>query len=184
MAQRILALLLFLYGLAVAQPAPISYTVRFPAPRTHYVEVEARFPTAGQARVELMMAVWTPYVIREYAKNLEDVTARTADGHVLAIEKSRKNRWLVETGGADPVVVSYRVYCHVMGVQDNWVDDEFALLNGAPTFLTLAEHAARPHDVQSSCRPAGRPPPPVCRPCPASRTITVRPITKRWSIRP
>ena len=108
------------------------------------MEVEARVPTAGQPRVELMMAVWTPYVIREYAKNLEAVTARTADGHPLVIEKSRKNRWRVETGGADPVIVSYRVYCHVMDVQDNWVDDEFALLNGAPTFLTLGGSRGAP----------------------------------------
>ena len=100
------------------------------------------------------MAVWTPYVIREYAKNLEAVTARTADGRALAIDKSRKNRWRVETAGADPVIVSYRVYCHVMGVQDNWVDDEFALLNGAPTFLTLADHAARAHDVHVVLPPA------------------------------
>jgi predicted metalloprotease with PDZ domain len=155
MAPRTLALFLLFVSLGAAQPAAaISYTVRIPAPQTHYVEVEARVPTAGQPRVELMMAVWTPYVIREYAKNLEDVAARTADGRPLAIEKSRKNRWVVETGGADPAIVSYRVYCHVMGVQDNWVDDEFALLNGAPTFLTLSDKAARPHDVQLVLPPA------------------------------
>jgi len=149
MASRVLACFLLLIGLGAAQPpAPIYYTVRIPAPQTHYVEVEARVPTAAQPRVELMMAVWTPYVIREYARNLEAVTARTAAGRPLAIEKVRKNRWRVETGGADSVTVSYRVYCHVMGVQDNWVDGEFALLNGAPTFLTLADRAARPHDVR------------------------------------
>jgi predicted metalloprotease with PDZ domain len=149
MAAKNLALFLFFTSLATAQaPVAISYTVRIPAPRNHYVEVEASFPTGGQPRVELMMAVWTPYVIREYAKNLEAVTARTASGDALAVEKPRKNRWRVETGGADPVIVSYRVYCHVMNVQDNWVDDEFALLNGAPTFLTLADRVARPHDVR------------------------------------
>ncbi len=144
-------------ALADAQPlAPIEYTVRIAAPESHYVEVEARIPTAGQPQVELMMAVWTQYVIREYAKNLEAVTARTTGGQPLAIEKSRKNRWRIETGGADPVMVSYRVYCHVMSVQDDWVDGEFALLNGAPTFLTLAEHAARPHDVRLILPPAWR----------------------------
>ena len=142
-------------GLGAAEPpALIYYTVRIPAPQTHYVEVEARVPTGAQPRVELMMAVWTPYVIREYAKNLEAVTARTEDGRPLEIEKSRKNRWRIETGGADPAIVSYRVYCQVMGVQDNWVDDEFALLNGAPTFLTLADRAARPHDVRIVLPPA------------------------------
>ncbi len=95
-----------------------------------------------------MMAVWTQYVIREYTKNVEAVTAATVAGKPLVIQKSRKNRWRIETGGADLVVVSYRVYCHVMSVQDDWVDGEFALLNGAPTFLTLAEHTARAHDVR------------------------------------
>ncbi len=154
-ALRLSVVFLLLAALLAAQPpAPISYTVRIPAPQTHYVDVEARVPTAGQPRVELMMAVWTPYVIREYAKNLEAVTARTPEGRTLSIEKSRKNRWRVETGGADPVIVSYKVYCHVMDVQDNWVDDEFALLNGAPTFLTLTDHVPRPHEV-SVVLPAG-----------------------------
>ena len=35
---------------------PISYTVRFPAPATHYAEVEAVIPVDGRAAVELMMA--------------------------------------------------------------------------------------------------------------------------------
>jgi predicted metalloprotease with PDZ domain len=155
MVPKTLAVFLLFISLGAAQPPePIYYTVRIPAPQTHYVEVEARVPTAGQPRVELMMAVWTPYVIREYAKNLEGVTARAADGRPLAVEKSRKNRWRIETAGADPILVSYRVYCHVMGVQDNWVDDEFALLNGAPTFLTLSGAAARPHDVRIVLPPA------------------------------
>lgn len=156
MLPKTLAFLLLLFtGLCPAQPLPpIYYTVRIPAPQTHYVEVDARVPTAGQPNIELAMAVWTPYVIREYAKNLEAVAARTSGGRPLAIEKSRKNRWRIATGGADPVMVSYRVYCHVMGVQDNWVDDEFALLNGAPTFLTLAGQGARPHDVQIVLPPA------------------------------
>jgi predicted metalloprotease with PDZ domain len=155
MALKPLASFLLCISLGAAQPpAPIYYTVRIPAPQNHYVEVEARVPTAAQPSIELTMAVWTPYVIREYAKNLEAVTARTADGRPLAVEKSRKNRWRIETAGADPVMVSYRVYCHVMGVQDNWVDDEFALLNGAPTFLTLADPGARPHDVRIILPPA------------------------------
>jgi predicted metalloprotease with PDZ domain len=140
--------LLLLVALSAAQPAPISYTVRIPTPQNHYIEVEARVPTAAQPSIELMMAVWTPYVTREYAKNLEDFAAHTEDGRSLPTAKSRKNRWRIETAGADPVVVKYRVYCHVMGVQDNWVDDEFALLNGAPTFLTLSDRVPRPHDVR------------------------------------
>lgn len=136
---------------ALARPGePVTYTLRFPAPHTHYVAVEARVPTGGRPEVELMMAVWTPgsYLIREYARHVEAVTARTPDGARLRIGKSRKNRWRAATGGADAVVVSYRVYGREMSVRTNWIDADFAMLNGAPTFLTLADDdGPRPHDV-------------------------------------
>lgn len=151
---------LFLAGLAMSTasandpPArssePIRYTLKFPAPGTHYVEVEAVVPTEGRAQLELMMAVWTPgsYLVREYARHVENIAARTPDGSSKFVEKTRKNRWKVNTGGSPSVVVTYRVYCREMSVRTNWVDASFALINGASTFLTLAEDHARPHDVR------------------------------------
>jgi predicted metalloprotease with PDZ domain len=128
---------------------PIRYTLRFPAPHTHYVEVDASVPTAGQSEVELMMAVWTPgsYLIREYARNVEGVSARTPGGTAVAVSKSRKNRWRVQTSGEETIVVSYRVYSREMSVRTNWVEDSFGLLNGAQTFVTLAGAHDRPHEV-------------------------------------
>ncbi len=95
------------------------------------------------------MAVWTPgsYLVREYERNVEGVTA-TADGRSLAVEKSRKNRWKVTTGGATSVTVRYRVYSREMTVRNNWVESGFAMLNGAPTFLTLVDRTPRPHEVR------------------------------------
>jgi predicted metalloprotease with PDZ domain len=128
---------------------PIRYTLTFPAPQTHYVEIRADVPTSGRASVELMMAVWTPgsYLVREYERHVEGVTAAAADGRALGVEKSAKNRWRVASGGAPVVTVSYRVYGREMSVRTNWIESDFALLNGAPTFLTLADDAARPHEV-------------------------------------
>jgi predicted metalloprotease with PDZ domain len=130
-------------------PEPIRYTLNFPAPQSHYVEVEAVFPSLGQPDFELYMAVWTPgsYLVREYARNVEGVVARGSDGKVLAVEKVKKNRWKVVTGGAPSVTLSYRVYCREMGVQTSWIDSGFALINGAGTFLTLADKKPRPHEV-------------------------------------
>ena len=56
---------------------PIRYTISFPAPHTHYVEVEASVPTEGRPQIDLMMAVWTPgsYLVREYARHVEALTA-------------------------------------------------------------------------------------------------------------
>jgi predicted metalloprotease with PDZ domain len=119
-------------------------------PASHYVEIEAIIPTGGQPCVELAMAVWTPgsYLVREYACHLENVRVRTLDGTCLAVDKSRKNRWRMQTHGADLVQLTYRVYGREMSVRTNWVEADFALLNGAATFLTLVEDPPRPHEVR------------------------------------
>jgi predicted metalloprotease with PDZ domain len=133
----------------------IRYTLRFPAPQTNYVDVEAIVPTDGRPSVEMMMAVWTPgsYLIREYERNVEAVKA-SAGTRALPIDKTTKNRWRIAAGGAREVTLTYRVYSHEMTVRNNWVEADFALINGAPTFMTLADAAGspdaaynRPHDV-------------------------------------
>jgi predicted metalloprotease with PDZ domain len=157
MVARIRALIIVLIASACAAPAwaqapaaePIRYTLSFPAPQTHYVEVSAAVPTGGQPQIDLMMAVWTPgsYMIREYSRHVEGVTASGAGGRALEIDKSAKNRWRVTTGGAQTVTVKYRVYGREMSVRTNWIEADFAVLNGAPTFLTLAGSMKRPHEV-------------------------------------
>jgi predicted metalloprotease with PDZ domain len=128
---------------------PIRYTLTFPAPATHYVEVEASLPTSGQPQLELFQPVWTPgsYRIRDYTRHVESLRAESPGGNALPIEKLRKNRWRLTTWGAPRVHLLYRVYGRELTVRTNFVDDDFALLNGAATFLTLAEPGPRPHEV-------------------------------------
>jgi predicted metalloprotease with PDZ domain len=129
---------------------PIAYTVTFPAPHTHIVQVEATVPTGGRPSIELMMPVWTPgfYRVENYAGRVQGLSACAPDGKVLQVEQPRKNRWKIQTGGAAAVDVSYKHLCNGRSVTTNWVGDDLAVLNGAATFLTLAERARRPHDVR------------------------------------
>jgi predicted metalloprotease with PDZ domain len=145
-----------LNGSINAQSAdPIRYTLRFSAPHTHYVDVEAVYPTGGRPQTELFMAVWTPgsYLVREYERNVENVTAKGPDGRQRQVQKSRKNRWVVDTAGAQSVSVSYRVYGREMTVRNDWIESAFAMLNGAPTFLTLVERTPRVHEVRIELPP-------------------------------
>lgn len=141
---------------AAAQSDPIRYTLRFPAPHTHYVEVEAVYPTGGRPEVDLFMAVWTPgsYLVREYERHVENVTASGPGGARLGVAKTRKNRWRIQTGGAPSVTLNYRVYGREMTVRNNWIEAGFAMINGAPTFITLADRTPRPHEVRVEL-PAG-----------------------------
>ncbi|HTU99974.1 MAG TPA: PDZ domain-containing protein [Luteitalea sp.] len=126
----------------------ITYTLRFPDAARHYIDVEATYPTEGAANLELMMAVWTPgsYLVREFARHVEAVEVVSPAG-LPAPAKTRKNRWRIDTGGAGHVTIRYRVYGREMSVRTNWIEAAFALINGAPTFLTVADGTTRPHEV-------------------------------------
>jgi predicted metalloprotease with PDZ domain len=127
----------------------IHYTIRFPEPHTHYAEVEAVIPVSTPT-VEIFMAVWTPgsYLIREYSRHVE---ALTANGR--APTKIRKNRWRIECGSATEIRLRYLLYCREMSVRTNHVEDSYALLNGAPTFLTLADSAQVSYTVKLELPP-------------------------------
>ena len=127
---------------------PIRYHVRFPRPQTHYVEVEARFPTDGRLEVDLFLPVWTPgsYLVREFARHVEGLTA--VGNGPLSVAKTRKNRWRVTLPEAlDEITVRYSLYCHDLTVRTNFLDESFVLLNGAATFLTLLGSSPRKHQV-------------------------------------
>ena len=143
-------------GLNGQTPDAVRYTIRFPAPVTHYLEVDAVYPAKPGSPLDLFLPVWTPgsYLVREYARNLEDVRAFTSAGAPLAIEKTRKNRWRVALSDSTSVRVHYKVYCREMTVRTNWVDENFALIVGAATFLTPVDSGKRKQQVEIEL-PAG-----------------------------
>lgn len=133
----------------------LEYTLRFPAPQTHYAEVEMRLNGIRQDYVDLRMAVWTPgsYLIREFAKNVDEYSA-TGDGKALPAEKISKNTWRIQTKGVSKLKFTYKVYAFELSVRTSFIDDSHALINGAsifvfpdglqqmPSVLTIEPHAA------------------------------------------
>ncbi len=137
---------------AAAPLDAVRYEVAIPNPSSGYVEVTAHFPTDGKKTLELAMPRWTPgsYRIRDFEKGIDDnLTAASERGEPLVIAKPDISRWTIDTAGATTVTVRYRVYSHSeLSVRTNWVEPDFALLNGAATFMTIAGEAfERRHEV-------------------------------------
>jgi predicted metalloprotease with PDZ domain len=150
--------LIFFTCLAVASAAdraPVQYTLRFPDAKNHYLDVEAEIPTDGQDAVTLFMPVWTPgsYLVREYARNIVALVAQTEDGLPLQVEKISKNRWTVAASGQARVRIGYRLFARDVNVRGNWIEHDFALINGAPTFLSVADDYQRPYTVRVELPP-------------------------------
>jgi predicted metalloprotease with PDZ domain len=123
-------------------PAPdISYTVSMPQPHTHLLQVEMTVRGAGgaalPAQLDLVMPVWTPgsYLVREYARNVQDFAAGDAARKQLAWSKVNKNTWRVEPAGAREVRATYAVYSNEFSVRTNEVNDRHAFWNNAATLM-------------------------------------------------
>ena len=129
----------------------IEYTLRVPRPETHYVEVDAIYPAEGES-LDLLMAVWTPgsYLVREYARHIEDVRAMTPDEQPLQVDKTAKNRWQVTGEGELPaqVMVRYRVYARELSVRTSFVDADVGVFNPAATVLTRADRRDLVHSLK------------------------------------
>ncbi|MDT7602668.1 MAG: hypothetical protein QOF61_665 [Acidobacteriota bacterium] len=125
----------------VALAPEISYTVSMPEPHTHLLQVEMRVRAGGTAalpqQLDLVLPVWTPgsYLVREYARNVQDFAAGDATNKQLAWTKANKDTWRVETAGAREVRATYAVYANEFSVRTNEVNDRHAFWNNAATLM-------------------------------------------------
>lgn len=151
MTRNLVLLIAMLLGLGTCSTdafAQINYTLDLNSSQNRYVHVTLEFE-AEDDETEIMMAVWTPgsYLVREYARHIDSMEVTDQDGTPLSYRKTRKNRWTIETDDADFVKVSYRLYCNEESVRTNFVNQQYAVLNGAPTFITVPDRLDEEHIV-------------------------------------
>ena len=128
---------------AAAQDTPargpdIAFTVAMPKPHTHLLEVEIRFRWEGsKPETDLVMPVWTPgsYMVREFARHVQDFAARDNTGKALSWTKVNKNTWRIATLGATDWSATYRVYCNELSVRTNEVNSDHAFWNNAALLM-------------------------------------------------
>ncbi|OZH54363.1 hypothetical protein AFK68_11405 [Hydrocoleum sp. CS-953] len=100
----------------ITTPA-IQYKVSMPHPESHLFEVSLSVKIEQltssllqtSKKLDLKMPVWTPgsYLVREYAKHLQDFCAYSENERPLPWQKLSKNHWQIETLGVSEVIVQY-----------------------------------------------------------------------------
>ena len=127
-----------------ADETAVSHTLSFPQKNNQYVHVNSKFAVASDL-VDLSLPSWNPgsYLIRDFAANLERLEARDANGRLLTVKKTSKNRWQVDTRGVAELTLDYDVWAGRKNMAESWIESDFALLNGAGIFL-YNEQPAQP----------------------------------------
>ena len=129
----------------------IAYTVSMRKPWTHLLEVEMRYNSADMpAQAELKMPVWTPgsYLVREYARHVEDFTVKDAAGKDLEWRKINKNTWQIDTGGAKEIVAKYNVYANELTVRTNELNDQHAFFTPAALLMFPKDKLNQPSTIK------------------------------------
>lgn len=152
MRTRLLTLLIGLLISITSFSQGMYQQVAMPSPQNHYFDVTTTIDIAklksNKGYVDFKMAAWTPgsYLIREYAKNVEQVKA-SLNQEPTSIRKIKKNTWRVffpTTLKTGKIAVNYQVYAYEMSVRTSFLDDSHGYINPASVFLYVDEFANAP----------------------------------------
>lgn len=127
----------------------MRYRLSMPEPHSHLFHVEAVLDGPGDA-IELVFPVWTPgsYLVREFARHLEEVVAEDGAGRVLPLERLDKHRFAVRAGGAERVMLRYRAYANELTVRTCHLDGTHGFVNPAAVFPYAQGREAEPHVLE------------------------------------
>ena len=132
----------------------VRYRVTPSSPHEHLFLVEATFQADGP--LDLWMPAWTPgsYLVREYARHVQDFTASDGAGEPLRVERLDKATWRVH--GSGQVRVRYRVYANDLTVRTNHLDGSHGFFNGAALFVTSDAHRGQGCRLELRAPPSWR----------------------------
>ena len=131
------------------QPAtPLHYRIEPADLHAHLFHVTLTIAQpAAQQRVAL--PVWIPgsYMVREFAKNLQNLRATQGRRSVL-VHQLDKATWQVDATPGKPLVLTYAVYALDNSVRTAWLDASRGFFNGTSLCLQVAGQETLPHALE------------------------------------
>tara|TARA_R110001592_G_scaffold148165_3_gene372863 strand:- start:1802 stop:3550 length:1749 start_codon:yes stop_codon:yes gene_type:complete len=138
---KITLLILSLFTLSFISASEINYEVSMPEPHTHYFQVTMEISDYEKEYIDIKMPVWAPgsYLVREFAKSVEGLSAQANDKSSIKTEKINKNTWRIHSKNAKNVKVNYSVYAFEMSVRTSFLDASHGYFNGTSIFMFVDE---------------------------------------------
>jgi len=133
---------------ATAAPtAPVHYQVEVLDLHAHLFRVTLTVPSPAATQT-LRLPVWIPgsYLVREFAKHLQNLEARQS-GKRVAVLQTDKAGWEVRCTPGTPLQVQYEVYAFDNSVRTAWLDATRGFFNGTSLCLQVPEQTHAPHTL-------------------------------------
>ena len=132
----------------------IHYTVEAADLHAHLFRVTLTVPEPA-AQQTVSLPVWIPgsYLVREFSKNLQNLSAKQGR-RSLPITQQDKCSWAMACKSGQPLVLSYEVYAFDHSVRTAWLDSQRGFFNGTSLCLRVHGQEQRPHQLQLQPVPA------------------------------
>jgi predicted metalloprotease with PDZ domain len=131
----------------------LVYQISMPQPQAHLFEVELTVCNWDGALLDLKMPVWTPgsYLVREYAKQLQDLMVVDKKGDQLTTTKIAKQHWQIQTNHHNEIKISYRMFANELTVRTNHLDATHGYFNPAALCFYVPGYEHCPIEINIIC---------------------------------
>jgi len=133
---------------ATQRATPLTYEVRAHNLHAHLygVTLTVAQPAAEQV---VSLPVWIPgsYLVREFARNLQNLTATQA-GRDCTLTQQDKCSWQVACVPGKPLVLQYQVYAFDISVRTAWLDAQRGFFNGTSVCLRVHGQEGAAHQLK------------------------------------
>jgi predicted metalloprotease with PDZ domain len=126
----------------------IHYTVEAADLHAHLFRVTLTI-TEPAAQQTVSLPVWIPgsYLVREFSKNLQNLSAKQGRRNV-PLQQQDKCSWAIACKSEQPLVLTYEVYAFDNSVRTAWLDSQRGFFNGTSLCLRVHGQEHAPHQLQ------------------------------------
>ena len=109
----------------------VQYKIAYESPQERLLQIECLFENLKESFLEVHLPAWRPgrYELQNYARNIHYFKATDQDGIPLAVKKTHKNTWRIETRAAQKVLISYSYYAFQLDAGGSWLNDTQVYVN-------------------------------------------------------
>ena len=117
----------------------ITYILEMREPQNSFFQVTINVDGVSEEITLITMPAWTPgsYSVRDFARNVRLLKARTPDNEFLEVQRKDKSTWKVLNGNNRTFTISYEVYAGEFSVRESHMDSTHAYLNGTSVFMYI-----------------------------------------------
>lgn len=111
----------------------------------HRFQIKLSIPNP-QAKQRVSLPAWIPgsYMLRDFARHIEQIQAYTQDQIALTIQKIDTHTWEIDTQAESLITLCYTVYAWDTSIRSAYLDEKRGFFNGSSVFLQVhgREHEA------------------------------------------